>query len=163
MRTSDSPIVEWADHPRVPPGIYRAYSVVAKVYFEKGYRRWVCFIRWNVLASDLMRVVARVPLWWTLGEGERPHAGRRSKYFTEWVRANAGPPSRNNRLSPNVFRQRMARVEIGDTDPHRSPAPYSVVRKILEWETGPRRGQSVNKSHSQGRQPERTAEASDYG
>jgi len=30
----------------------------------------------------------------------------------------------------------MARVEIEDTDPKKSPVPYSVVRKILEWESG---------------------------
>jgi hypothetical protein len=41
----------------------------------------------------------------------------------------------------------MARVEIGDTE---GPAPYSVVRRIIEWETGAS-GHSVSKSHSQGR------------
>jgi hypothetical protein len=41
----------------------------------------------------------------------------------------------------------MARVEIGDSE---GPAPYSVVRRIIEWETG-LTGNSVNKSHSQGR------------
>jgi hypothetical protein len=112
--------IEWADYPRIAPGVYCAYSAVAKTYFDRGYRRWVCFVRWNVLSADGMRVVARVPLWWTLGDRERPHATRRSKYFVEWVRANGGPPIRGDRLSPKVFRRRLARVEIRDTDARKS-------------------------------------------
>jgi hypothetical protein len=41
----------------------------------------------------------------------------------------------------------MARVEIADT---KGPAPYSVVRRIIEWETGSQ-CHSVSKSTSQGR------------
>jgi len=70
----------------------------------------------------------------------------------EWVRANGRPPSRGDRLSPRVFTRRMARVEVGDTDPEKSPVPYSVVRRIVSWETGTFPGHSVSKSHSQGRQ-----------
>jgi hypothetical protein len=94
--------------------VYRAYSAVAKFHYDKSIGRWVCFVRWDVLTDEL-EVIARVPLWWNLGDGESPRAGRRSKYFKEWVRANGGPPVRGDRLSPNVFRRRMARVEIGDT------------------------------------------------
>jgi hypothetical protein len=47
-----------------------------------------------------------------------------------------------------VFRRRMAGVVIRDT---KGPAPYSVVGKILEWETGHSASQLVNQSHSQGR------------
>jgi hypothetical protein len=161
MSDRNRPGIEWAEHPRITPGVYRAYSAVAKVYFDKGYRRWVCFVRWNVLSSDLTHVIARVPLWWPLGIRERPNAKRRSKYFAEWVKANGRPPVRGDRLSPRVFRHRIAQVEIADTDPNKSPAPYSVVRKILEWETGPAPGHSVNKSHSQGRHGVDAAETDD--
>jgi hypothetical protein len=150
MSGSNDSGVEWAEYARIPPGVYSAYSAVSKHYFDKAYRRWVCFIRWDVLSNDGMRVLARVPLWWTLGGEKRPRAKRRSKYFGEWIKANGGPPTRGDRLAPSV-RNRMARVEIGDTDPLKSPAPYSVVRKILQWETGARRRHSVSKSHSQGR------------
>jgi hypothetical protein len=153
------PKIEWVEHPRIAPGIYRAYSAVARVYFDPGYRRWVCFIRWDVLSACLTNVIARAPLWWTLGKDAKPRAKRRGKYLAEWVRANGKPPLRGDRLSPNVFRHRMAKVEIADTDPQKSPAPYSVVRKILEWETGPSPGHSVNKSHSQGRHRLNGAEA----
>jgi hypothetical protein len=149
--SQSEPQVEWREYPRITPGEYRAYSAVAKFHFDRSIRRWVCFVRWDVLSDDLARLIARVPLWWSLGSGKRPRASRRGKYLAEWVRANGGPPLRGDRLSPNVFRYRMARVEVDDTDPTKSPVPYSVVRKILSWETGPFRGHSVSKSHSQGR------------
>jgi hypothetical protein len=68
-----------------------------------------------------------------LGAGDKPQASRRGKYLPEWIRANGGPPAHGDRLSPNVFVRRYAQVEIGDT---RGSAPYPVVRKIIEWETG---------------------------
>ena len=140
--------VDWREYARITPGVYRAYAVVARFHFDKSIQRWVCFLRWDVFTDDL-QLIARVPLWWNLGGENRPRAGRRSKYFREWIRANGAPPSRGDRLAPNVFRNRMARVEVGDTDPTKSPAPYSVVRKIVAWETGSPPGHSVNKSHSQ--------------
>lgn len=131
--------IEWREYDRITPGVYRAYSIVAKRHFDRSIRRWVCFVRWNVLSDDLSRVVARVPLWWNLGNHNKPRATHRGKYLREWVRANGGPPSRGDRLSPQVFRNRMARVEVDDTDPKKSPIPYSVVRKIIAWETAHQR------------------------
>jgi hypothetical protein len=126
--------IEWTDYPKIPTGEYSAYCAWAGKY-EGG-----------------IGVVARVPMWLSLGTGEKPRAPRRSNYLKEWVHANGGSPSRGDRLSPRVFVHRIARVEVGDTT--KGPAPYSVVKKILLWETG-KSGHSVSKSHSQGRQPER--------
>jgi hypothetical protein len=156
------PGAEWREYPRIAPGVYRAYSAVAKFHYDRSIGRWVCFVRWDVL-TDTLEPIARVPLWWNLGDGENPRASRRSKYFKEWVRANGGPPARGDRLSPNVFRHRMARVEIGDTDPTKSAAPYSVVRTIIEWETGVVRGHSVNQSTSQGRHSPDATTRKSYG
>jgi hypothetical protein len=139
--------VEWREYPRIAPGQYRAYSAVAKFHFDKAFRRWVCFVRWDVFADDMMRVIVRVPQWWNLGSGARPRASHRSKYLAEWVRANGGPPLRGDRLSPKVFQHRIARVEVGDTDAEKSPIPYSVVRKIVTWETG-RGGVIQSTSHT---------------
>src|SRR5271155_1942607 len=61
------------------------------------------------------------------------HASRRGKYLPAWVNANGGPPSPGSRLSPRVFTRRIARVEIADTA---GPIPYSVIKKIIHWETG---------------------------
>ena len=104
-------------------------------------------LRWDALSADLFFVLATVPQWFPLGERNKPYASRRGKYLPEWIRANGGPPIRKDRLSPNVFVRRFARVEISDT---KGPAPYSVVRRIVESETGPQ-GHSISKSHSQGR------------
>jgi hypothetical protein len=144
---ADSDAIEWKDYPRILTGEYRAYCKWGKQYRDPGFRRWLCLLRWDVLADDLVRVIASVPQWFPLGSQKGPRASRRGKYLPEWVRANGGPPTRRDRLSPGVFVHRMARVEIGDTE---GPAPYSVVRRIIEWETGPP-GHSVSKSHSQER------------
>jgi hypothetical protein len=146
-RRPDPDAIECKDYPRIPPGEYRAYCKWGKQYRDPGFRRWLCLLRWEVLTDDLARVIASVPQWFPLGSQEKPRASRRGKYLPEWIRANGGPPARGDRLSPGVFVYRMARVEVGDTE---GPAPYSVVRRIIEWETGfP--GHSVCKSTSQGR------------
>jgi len=138
--------IEWKDHPRIAPGEYRAYCSWGKQYWDRAFRGWRCMLRWEVLSDDLLRKIARLPMWFALGTGDKPCASRRGKYFPEWVRANGAPPLRNDRLSPIVFVHRMARVQAGDTE---GPAPYSVIKRIIEWETGSP-GHSVNKSTSQG-------------
>lgn len=138
--TQHDAAIDWKDYARIQPGEYRAYCKWARQYRDPGFKRWVCLLLWEVLADDLVRVMACVPLWLPLGCKERPCASRRGKYLPEWIRANGGPPARRDRLSPNVFKHRMARVEIDDTQ---GPAPYSVIRKIVEWETG-KSGHSVS-------------------
>lgn len=142
------PAIEWKEYPRISPGEYRAYSRWGKHYRDPGFHRWLCQLRWDVYTDDLSRLVASVPQFFPLGNGDKPNASRRGKYLPEWVRANGGPPVRGDRLSPKVFLRRFALVEVGDTE---GPAPYSVVKRIVSWETGSR-GHSVSKSHSQGRQ-----------
>jgi hypothetical protein len=143
--------IQWREYARIAPGVYSAYCRAATIYLDKGYRRHVCLLCFDVLAADGSSL-ARVPLFYSLGQGDKPRAGRRSKYFADWLKANGGPPVRADRLSPQVFVRRIARVEIADTDRTKSPVPYSVVRRIVEWETGPARGHSVNKSPNQVRQ-----------
>ena len=146
------PDIEWQEYPLIEAREYPAYCRWAKCYRDRGFRRWTCLLRWEVLSDDLLRVIATVPQWLPLGDGGKPTASRRGKYLPEWVSANGGPPTRGDRVSPRVFTRRMARVEVGDTDPEKSPVPYSVVRRIVSWETGAISGNSVSKSHSQGRQ-----------
>jgi hypothetical protein len=150
---ADLEAIKWKDYPRIPPGEYFAYCYWARRYRDPAFRRWTCLLRWSVLSEDMCRCISkRIPLWFPLGNGDQPKASRRSKYFREWVRANGRPPVRGDRLSPRVFKRLIARVEIGDTD---SPAPYSVVKRIIAWcTTGP--GHSVSKSTSQGRHGEQT-------
>ena len=155
---ADSDGIEWKGYPRIAPGEYRAYCKLGKQYRDPGFRRWTCMLRWDVLTDDLLRVIACVPQWFPLGSRERPSASRRGSFLPEWIRANGGPPVRRDRLSLDVFVHRMARVEIGDTD---GLVPYSVVRRIIEWETGSP-GHSVSKSHSQGRPGITAAETSTF-
>lgn len=144
--------IEWKEYPRIAPGEYTAYCYWGRRYRDPGMNRWTCLLRWEVYSVDLQSTIADcVPLWFALGNGENPRASRRGKYLPEWVRANGGPPGRGNRLSPNVFTRRFARLQIGDTS---SPVPYSVVKKIICWETGSE-CHSVSKYTSQGRQGEK--------
>ncbi len=133
------PAIQLQHYDRITPGVYPAYCRWAKQYRDRGFRRWTCLLRWVVFSDDLLTVIGCVPMWLPLGNRPEPRASRRGKYLQEWVRANGGPPVRGDRLSPRIFTKRMARVEVDDTDPERSPVPYSVVRRIVSWETGARR------------------------
>jgi hypothetical protein len=141
------PEIEWRDYPRIVPGEYIAYCKAARLYRDPGFKRWTCQLFWDVFAEIGGEVIATVPLWLSLGNGAKPRATRRMKYSEVWILANDGPPTRADRISPRVFLRRMARVEIGDA---KSVAPYSVVKRIVCWETG----KPFNKSHIQGRQLE---------
>jgi hypothetical protein len=100
--------------------------------------------------DETMVTFARLPWFLNMGGKDRPHAGRRSKYFAAWVEANGCPPRRRDRLTPQTFTRRYAVVEVADTGKNFSQQPvdcdfaYSVVRRVIEWETGgePRRGEA---------------------
>jgi hypothetical protein len=143
--------VTFDQYVRIYPGEYYAHCTSFKTYRDPIYKRWVLRLRWDVLPSNSsVEPIARdVPMFFGLGVQAKPHAGRRSKYFAEWLRANGGPPSRVDRLSGSVFVGRAARVQIADTD---SPVPYSVVRAILGFETGGSSSQLVSQSGNQVRQ-----------
>jgi hypothetical protein len=158
-RRAPTPDIEWKEYPRIDPGEYRAYCKWGRHYRDPGFSRWTCLLRWDALTEDLGRVLACVPQWFALGRGIKPQASRRGKYLPEWIRANGGPPTRKDRVSPNVFLRRLARIEIRDS---KGPAPYSVVHRIIEWETGPS-GHSISKSHSQGRLASSSAHKDAYG
>jgi len=136
------PEIQWRKYPQIEPREYPAYCRWVEVYRDPGYHRWTCLMKFDVLTDDLTTVITTVPYWLSLGCRGKPHASKRSKYLREWVRANGAPPARGDRLSPRVFVRRIATVEVGGTDPERSPVLYSVVKKIVRWETGSA-GQSV--------------------
>jgi len=62
-----------------------------------------------------MKRLARVTWFLSLGSREKPHAGRRSLYWRAWIAASGRPPARRDRLSPQVFVKRQARIIVGDT------------------------------------------------
>lgn len=135
--------IEWHYCDRVEPGEYRAYCRSAHTYRDGPYARWICALQFDILDPSLLNLVARLTYFLNLGSGERPRAtSRRSKYWSAWVAANAGPPKRRERLSPNIFVHRHAVVLVGDVARNfkQMAIPvdevYSVIRAILRWETG---------------------------
>ena len=140
----NEPAVDWPEYPRIEPGNYPAYCKRGHWYWEPGFKRWTCILLFDISTRNLQSSLGTIPMWLNGGNGNKPQAGRRTRYLREWVKANGGPPLRKDRLSPLVFSRRMAIVQVSDT---KGPVPYSVVRQIVEWSTG----QAVNQSHSQGR------------
>ena len=116
---------------RLEPGEHLGYCRAAKVYRDRQFQRWICLLQFDVRSEDLLRVIGRVTMFLNLGSRDRPHAGRRGKYWRVWVQANGRTPGRRDRLSPRVFERRMARIIVGDV-PKKF---YSAVREIIGWET----------------------------
>jgi hypothetical protein len=138
------PEVDFRYAPRFEPGIHCAYCRSARIYRDRVYQRWVAAVQFDVLAENSDEVRGRVTWFLNLGNRDKPHASRRSRYWEAWVKANGGPPQRPDRLSPRVFSSRMALVELGDTTKNHKQKPvsgeesYSVVRDVKEWQTGHR-------------------------
>jgi hypothetical protein len=136
------PEISWTFAARIDPGEYPAYSRSAMVYRDGQFKRWVCAVQFDVLDGSLTRVIARLTWYLNLGSRDYPRAGRRTNYWQAWVRANGGPPKRNDRLSPRVFERRHALVRVEDTGKtYRQKAIgadeiYSVIRDVVEWQTG---------------------------
>ncbi|MFL6353663.1 MAG: hypothetical protein ACJ74Z_17685 [Bryobacteraceae bacterium] len=127
---------------RIDPGQYPAYCCSAGVYRDRQFKRWVCAVQFDVLDASLTRVIARLTWYINLGARDKPHAGRRGNYWSAWTKANGGPPKRNDRLSPSVFKGRHAIVTVEDTCKTHcqkaisSDESYSVIRDVVEWQTG---------------------------
>jgi hypothetical protein len=141
-KTKQEPEIGWTHTPRIEPGEYPAFSRASKIYRDNQFRRWVCAVQFDVLGSDLAGVLARLTWFLNMGDGESPYAGRRSNYWLAWIKATGAAPRRSDRLSPRVFRGRHARVAVEDTtkdfkqSPISTDSAYSVIRRIVRWETG---------------------------
>ncbi len=132
--------ISWSFTPRIEPGYYEAVSRTAAVYRDRGFKRWVCAVQFDILSDSLIEVVARLTWYINLGAREKPHAGRRGNFWAAWVQANGGPPKRRDRLSLRAFERRSALVSVGDTmKSHNQSAigtqhRYSVVRGVVRWD-----------------------------
>ena len=130
------PAVEWtdSDYPSIEPGIYQGYCRFAHWYRDPQFKRWTCLLLFDAFAEGTDCLLGTIPLWFNGGDGTKPRASRRGHYLPAWVKANGGPPARKDRLSPAVFLKRMAKIRVADTE--KGPLRYSIVREIIEWETG---------------------------
>jgi hypothetical protein len=127
---------------RIEPGDYAGYVRRANIYRDPYFQRWTCRIEVELLDGSFEHF-ATVPMWLNLGNGKKPHAGRRGSYFKEWFRAGGDANKRRDRLSPNIFEKRIVKVRVASTaktyKPQDASVPlvsYSVVKEILAWETG---------------------------
>jgi hypothetical protein len=136
------PEIEWRFTPRLEPGEYSAYCRSTKTYRDGQFKRWVCAVQFDVLRDDLETRLGRVTWFLNLGNRDKPQATRRSNYMSAWVLAHGGPPSRGDRMSPNIFKRRHARVVVADTGkdfkqkPVDGQSAYSVIKTVLRWDTG---------------------------
>ena len=121
----------------VEPGEYRASVAFADYYFHRAWKRWTAILKFDLFDANLNRIARDIPMWFALGKGRTPRAGRGSKYLKLWFQANGANAPRRNRadrlLSPRVFERRMVRVLVVTKD---VIPPYSAVSEILSWETG---------------------------
>jgi hypothetical protein len=143
MRRTE-PEISWRYCDRIEEGVYPAFCRSACLYFDRQFKRWVCAVQFDILSDSLVDVVARLTWYLNLGSRIKPQAGRRTNYWKAWVIANGGPPKRTDRLSCRIFVRRHARVVVADTqrDFEQATTPvtvYSVVRSVIEWETGRRK------------------------
>ncbi len=57
------PEIEWTHQPRIMPGEYPPYTRSASIYFDKGYKRWVCAVQVDVLMGDLHTLLTRIVVY----------------------------------------------------------------------------------------------------
>lgn len=163
-RPSGPPDIGWTYVPKLKPGNYRALSRGANVYLDRQFKRWVCAVQFDILNDSLIEVVARCTWYLNLGSKEKPWASRRSLYWSAWVTANGGLPSRRDRISERVFVNRYATVEVANTSQNFKSAKveeteaYSVVKRVVEWETA-----STNQlNHTSSRAPKQHSRQKTY-
>jgi hypothetical protein len=141
MRSYAEHEISFTHVPCIPAGEYPASSHDAKVYWDKGFRRWVCAVQFDILDASLFNVIARLTWYLNLGSRDKPRAGRRTKFWAAWVQANGGP-KRKDRMTGRVFEFRHATVIVTSTGKtHNSgivspEMSYSVVNWVVEWRTG---------------------------
>jgi hypothetical protein len=133
----DAPVFEGTEYARINPGEYSAQCVHAKIYRDPGFRAWKALLRFRLF--DLGEEVYG---FFHLGRGERPRAGRRSRYWGAWIIANGAAPRKRQTMTPRVFRGKVFLVKVSDVTQtcdgkaHHPSAIYSTVKKIIEKQAG---------------------------
>jgi len=138
--------IDFDVYDRIDPGEYLAYCREATLKRNPRYGQWTVFLLWDVFSPNGMTKIATVRRWIYIGtRGDKPHVGRGTDFWNWWVQANDGhPPTRADRMTPRIFTKRMARVEVTDSGPPKARKgeapkphnPYSIVKRVLSWETG---------------------------
>ena len=144
-RKTSSSDIDFDVYDCIEPGEYLAYCREALLDFNPRFGRRTAFLGWDVFDAN-GNTIATAKRWLPVGtRNGKAHVGRGTLFYQWWTQANGGlPPKRGDRMNPNIFKGRMARVLIADSEPppiHKGKtppnfSPYSKVSEILSWETG---------------------------
>jgi hypothetical protein len=133
---AEAPICD-AEYPLVAPGRRTLQCVGARIYRHCGLpdKPWKAELEFCDGFGELS-----IFGFCHLGCGEKPHAGRTSRYWSAWTLANGGPPRKRQTMSARVFKGKWFLCDVA-TVSHKGkgakaePLPahlhYSVVREIL--------------------------------
>ena len=92
--------------------MYRGHVRAVKGPFRDPHmQRCVVLLIFDVMPEiNLLDVLAQVQMYFNLGKGDKPKAGRRSKYFHTWCMAIGGHMRRGDRMTPRA--SRLLRVAL---------------------------------------------------
>jgi hypothetical protein len=100
--SNDSPSLTWqgADLPRVSPGDYQAVCVAWQgPQWIRAFRRWSLRLEFSLFEDGTL-----VSAFFNLGsDPEKPHIGRRTRYYTVWCLANGEAPRKGQQMPPSTF------------------------------------------------------------
>jgi hypothetical protein len=132
-RSSPEPVCDVDPYPRYAPGVYEVRCVRARVYRDPQFKCWKCLVEFQFLNDE-----AKVVGFFNMGTGEKPKAGRRSRYYAAWVMANGEMPKKRQVVSCRVFEGKIFKVRVEDIatrhdgGEHPEAAIYSTVKEILK-------------------------------
>lgn len=137
------PQITFHSYDHIAPGTYQAFSRAAKVYRDPVFKRWTCVVWFDVLDGSLINVITQLAWFLNLGTGDKPHAGRRSNFWSAWCAGNGTVPKRGDRMTPAVFVHRHATVRVESvTKNHKgvtfAEPTYSKITRVISWNTGGR-------------------------
>ncbi len=127
VRPKDDPL------PRIPAGNYEVQSFkVEKRPYLSGERK--LYVHYRIIDGEYQGT----ELFCSYNFNYRAFP-KGSKYYTDWSIANEGRPTRRDKMSPNIFRNKIFCVKVRDAEPKYGdgkPKPemfhYSVVDRIEE-------------------------------
>jgi hypothetical protein len=132
-RGPPEPICDAEPYPRYAPGVYEVRCIRARVYKDPQFKCWKCLLEFQFLDCE-----AKVAGFFHMGKGEKPTAGRRSRYYAAWIEAYGEKPKKRQVMSSRVFEGKIFKVRIWDTTKrhdrgeHSEAAIYSTVKEVLK-------------------------------
>src|SRR5437879_3257038 len=91
MTANVSAVCDDERYPRIKPGIYQARVVNARIYRHPMLRAWKCELAFKLMEGDFTEIRG----FFHMGTGERPRAGRHSRFWDACVMAIGRPPRKN--------------------------------------------------------------------